>query len=79
MAKYWYQRIANPDAVTTAATAPISDKPLKFITASRASGLFKDEPEVLQAFVNADVPFAVANRSMAEIANKKAEDRKSVV
>lgn len=68
---YWYQRIPDPDAVTTRATAPISDKRLRFAATANYDGMFRDEPEVLQAFINADVPYSVAHRTMAEISRQK--------
>lgn len=68
---YWYQRIPDPDAVTERAKAPVSNARLRFATAANYHGMFRDEPEILQAFVNADVPFAVANRTMAEIGKRK--------
>ena len=67
----WWQRIADPDAVVKRATAAVSDRRVRYITAARSSGLFQDEPEVLQAFVNADVPLSVANRTMAEMTKIK--------
>lgn len=74
----WWQRIADPDTVVKRATAPVSDRRVRYITAARSSGLFQDEPEVLQAFVNADVPLAVANRTMAEMAKVKARQRRDL-
>jgi len=76
VATYWYQRIQNPDAVVQRATAPVSEPRLRYIANAQWSGMFRDEPEVLQAFVNADVPFAVAQRTMAEIGREKARQRK---
>ncbi len=72
----WWQRIADPDTVVKRATAAVSDRRVRYVTAARASGLFQDEPEVLQAFVNADVPLSVANRTMAEISKIKAKQRR---
>lgn len=68
---YWWQRISDPDAVTTRAQAPVTNARLRFATAANYAGMFRDEPEILQAFTNADVPFAVANRTMAEISKRK--------
>ena len=79
MATYWYQRIKNVDEVVQRATAPVSDARLRYITNAKYSGMFKDEPEVLQAFVNADVPFSVAQRTMAEMSKEKAKQRKSLM
>lgn len=76
---YWYQKIQNPDAVIQRAAAPVNNEGLRFVTAARASGVFRDEPEVLQAFVNARVPFGVANRTMAEITKAKAKQKKSLM
>lgn len=73
---YWYQRISNPDAVVKRATAPVSQPRLQYMAAAQYQGLFRDEPEVLQAFINADVPFSVAQRTMAEISKEKARKRK---
>lgn len=74
----WWQRIADPDAVVKRATSAVSDRRVRYITAARSSGLFQDEPEILQAFVNADVPLSVANRTMAEISKVKAKQRKNL-
>lgn len=79
MATYWYQRIKNVDEVVKRATAPVSDARLRYITNAKYSGMFKDEPEILQAFVNADVPFSVAQRTMAEMSKEKAKQRKSLM
>ena len=79
MATYWYQRIPNPDQVIQRATAPVSDARLRYITNAKYSGMFKDEPEVLQAFVNADVPFSIAQRTMAEMSKAKAKQRKDLM
>lgn len=76
---YWYQKIADPDAVTTRAQAPISNPRLRFAATAAASGMFRDEPEILQAFINADVPFSVANRTMAEIGKQKALQRRNLM
>lgn len=72
----WWQRIADPDSVVKRATSAVSDRRVRYITAARSSGLFRDEPEILQAFVNADVPLSVANRTMAEITKVKAKQRR---
>src|SRR5688572_28772893 len=74
----WWQRIADPDSVVKRATAAVSDRRVRYITAARSSGLFQDEPEVLQAFVNADVPLSVAHRTMAEINKVKAKNRRQL-
>lgn len=74
----WWQRIADPDAVVKRATSAVSDRRVRYITAARSSGLFQDEPEILQAFVNADVPLSVANRTMAELTKVKAKQRRSL-
>jgi len=74
----WWQRIADPDAVVKRASAPVSDRRVRYITAARSSGLFQDEPEVLQAFVNADIPLSVANRTMAELTKVKAKQRREL-
>jgi hypothetical protein len=74
----WWQRIADPDTVVKRATSAVSDRRVRYVTAARASGLFQDEPEVLQAFVNADVPFSIANRTMAEISKVKAKNRRTL-
>lgn len=79
MATYWYQRIKNVDEVVKRATAPVSDARLRYITNAKYSGMFKDEPEILQAFVNADVPFSIAQRTMAEMSKEKAKQRKSLM
>jgi hypothetical protein len=79
VATYWYQRIKNVDEVVQRATAPVSDARLRYITNAKYSGMFKDEPEILQAFVNSDVPFSVAQRTMAEISKEKAKQRKSMM
>lgn len=79
MATYWYQRIKNVDEVVQRATAPVSDARLRYITNAKYSGMFKDEPEILQAFVNSDVPFSVAQRTMAEISKEKAKQRKDLM
>lgn len=76
---YWFQKIQNVDEVVKRATAPVSDARLRYITNAKYSGMFKDEPEVLQAFVNADVPFSIAQRTMAEISKEKAKQRKSMM
>lgn len=74
----WWQRIADPDTVVKRATSAVSDRRVRYITAARSSGMFQDEPEILQAFVNADVPLSVANRTMAEISKVKAKQRKNL-
>src|SRR5687768_9387071 len=79
MATYWYQRIKNVDEVVQRATAPVSDARLRYITNAKYSGMFKDEPEILQAFVNADVPFSIAQRTMAEMSKEKAKQRKALM
>lgn len=76
---YWYQRIPDPDAVTARAQAPISNPKLRFAATAQASGMFRDEPEILQAFINADIPFSVAHRTMAEIGRQKAVQRRSLM
>jgi hypothetical protein len=79
VATYWYQRIQNVDEVVQRATAPVSDARLRYATNAKYSGMFKDEPEVLQAFINADVPFSVAQRTMAEMSKEKAKQRKALM
>lgn len=76
---WWFQRIKNVDEVVSRATAPVSDARLRYITTAKYSGMFKDEPEVLQAFVNADVPFSIAQRTMAEMSKQKAKQRKALM
>lgn len=79
MATYWYQRIKNVEEVVQRATAPVSDARLRYITNAKYSGMFKDEPEILQAFVNTDVPFSIAQRTMAEMSKEKAKQRKAMM
>jgi hypothetical protein len=74
----WWQRIADPDTVVKRATSAVSDRRVRYITAARSSGLFQDEPEILQAFVNADVPLSVAHRTMAELTKVKAKQRRNL-
>lgn len=74
----WWQRIADPDTVVKRATSAVSDRRVRYVTAARSSGLFRDEPEILQAFVNADVPLSVANRTMAELSKVKAKQRREL-
>ncbi len=74
----WWQRIADPDTVVKRATSAVSDRRVRYITAARSSGLFQDQPEVLQAFVNADVPLSVANRAFAEMSKDAARKKRNL-
>lgn len=46
-----------------AASRPVSDRRIRYSTALQRAGAFRDNPEMVSAFVNADVPLALALRS----------------
>lgn len=61
--KFWWQKVPNPDAVIASASRPVTDERIRYMTAIKHAGLFRDEPEMISAFTNARVPLALAMRS----------------
>ena len=55
-AKYWWQKVSNPDQLVQAAQAPVTDQRIRTATAIRYAGAFPDEPEIAQALVNSAMP-----------------------
>lgn len=62
-----------------AASRPVSDARIRYSTAVQRAGLFKDEPEIVSAFVRNRVPLALAMRSFDAYSAAKHESVKRSV
>lgn len=77
--KYWWQKVPNPDAVIASASRPVSDERIRYTTAIKHAGMFRDEPEIIRAFMDTKVPLALAMRAFQPYQSAKTKSLEAMM
>lgn len=70
---FWWMRVNDPDKVIREAAAPVSNRYVRNATIMRRAGMFRNNPAVARALVEANVPMALAMRSFETVAARAAQ------